>query len=105
MHSDGFAELQVGFSLLALRRGLSAMRPQARRAVTGVLNAVASDFRARLGTGTGSESPAMLRACIEKAIGELAAFPGDDTRHALAALVVLRLTLYPIGKESQEVSP
>ncbi|MGO4808147.1 FUSC family protein [Cupriavidus sp. 2MCAB6] len=105
MPSDGFAELQIGFSLLALRRGLSAMRPQARRAVTGVLNAVASHFRARLGTGTGSASPATLRACIEKAIGELAAFPGDGTRHALAALVVLRLTLYPIGKESQEVSP
>ncbi|KJK25978.1 transporter [Burkholderiaceae bacterium 16] len=101
MSSDGFAELQVGFGALALQRNLPALRPAARRGVTRVLNAVALHFRARLKAGHAMAPPDALSERIDKAIREVALQSdgagtlGESARHALAALIALRVTLYP----------
>lgn len=107
MSSDGFAELQVGFGALALQRNLTLLSPAARRAVTRVLNAIAGHFRARLKAGHAMAPPAALADRIDKAILAVSAHAdgkggvgdalavGESARGAMAALIALRVALYP----------
>jgi len=92
--SDGFAELQVGFSALALHRNLPALPPAARTAVAGVLEGVAAHFRNRLHAAQ-VPAPSTLSLGIDAALAQLMAPASRQAREARAALVVLQVTLYP----------
>lgn len=94
LSSDGFAELQAGFSALALHRSLPALPPAARAAVAGVLDGMAAHFRGRLHAAH-IPAPSTLSLGIDAALAQLAAPPNRAAREARAALVVLQVTLYP----------
>jgi hypothetical protein len=110
MSSDGFAELQVGFGALVLQRNLPALGPAARRGVTRVLNAVALHFRARLKAGHAMAPPDALSERIDRAIQALAMQSdgagtlGESARNAIAALIALRVALYPAEPVAQSVA-
>jgi uncharacterized membrane protein YccC len=93
---DGFSELHVGFCALALRRTLPSMPPAARRPVRRVLALVARHYRACLRSGHAVAPSAELPGCIDAAVAQLGALPGNRDE-AIAALVVLRVTLHEPG--------
>jgi len=94
LSSDGFHELQAGFSALALQRALPLMPARARKPVRRVLGVVARHFRARLRTGHAVPAHEGLAGWIGDAIAQVAKLPGETRQEALAALVVLQVTLH-----------
>ncbi|MGO4326547.1 FUSC family protein [Cupriavidus sp. 2TAF22] len=97
--SDGFAELQAGFSALALQRDVGALQPGARRAVSRLLLAVARHYRSRVAAGHALPAPPALARRIDDAIAAIASPADAMSQEAIAALVSLRLSLFaPAGK-------
>ncbi|MFM0340411.1 FUSC family protein [Paraburkholderia fungorum] len=92
---DGFVGVQVGFDTLALQRDAADMAPPTRRAVQRVLSALAIYSRRRKSRGSPTEAPRALAARIDAACHSLAVAATPGAREAVAALVGLRLTLFP----------
>jgi hypothetical protein len=83
----------VGYCALALQRTLPAMPPAARRSVRRVLSVVARHFRSQLRVGHAEATSNLLAARIDEAVAQVGRWRDEPGREALAALVVLRVTL------------
>ena len=91
--SDGFEELRLGFSAIALQRAVATMPRHTRRPVRRVLRGVARHFRTNLRVGHIVAPPSMLTTWVEDAMTQIDHLPTKLREEAFAALVVLRATL------------
>ncbi|MDF3833343.1 FUSC family protein [Cupriavidus basilensis] len=90
---DGFTEVRVELSTLALQRELPALAPDHQRAVKRVLSGVASYYQARL-EARAEAPPQVLRERLGKAICEVASRADAASREAFAALVEMHVALF-----------
>ncbi|AZG16686.1 FUSC family protein [Cupriavidus pauculus] len=86
--SDGFSEVRVELTALALQREMPAMPDDARHAVRRVLRSIAGYYKARL-DGTADAPPPALRTRLDNARQKV------QSPVALAALVDMQVALFP----------
>ncbi|WP_353191194.1 FUSC family protein [Pandoraea pnomenusa] len=92
--SDGFTEVRVELSALALQRELPHLNPTQRDAVQAVLTDVARFYQARLDDLV-SEPDATLRDKLLGAVRSLVAHSDQASRSARASLMDIHVALYP----------
>jgi uncharacterized membrane protein YccC len=92
--SDGFTEVRVELSALALQRELPHLNPSQRSAVEAVLNDVARFYRARLDEAA-SRPDATLQDKLLGAVRSLVAHSDQASRSARASLMDIHVALFP----------
>lgn len=92
---DSFAGLQVGYYTLALQRDATRMAPSTQQALRRVLQALAIYSEHRERTGPPVEAQAALAKRIDEAYRTISSTATPNGCDAVAALVGLRLTLFP----------
>ncbi|MCY0857799.1 FUSC family protein [Cupriavidus sp. D39] len=90
---DGFTEVRVELSTLALQRELSALAPEHQHSVRRVLQGIASYYQARL-DARADTPPQVLRDRLGKAIRKVASRADHASREAFAALVEMHVALF-----------
>lgn len=93
MSSDGFSEVRVELSTLALQREMPGLAPEHQHAVGRVLQGVASYYQARL-DARANTPPQVLRERMAKAIRAVATRADQASREAFAALVEMHVALF-----------
>ncbi|KAI3605928.1 Tetrapartite efflux system, inner membrane component FusBC-like (plasmid) [Cupriavidus necator H850] len=93
MSTDGFAEVRVELSTLALQNDLASLTQNNRRAIQDVLGGIAAFYRQRLDTTVDVPS-GHLEQTIRMAARGLAAQADSVSRNACAALVELHVALF-----------
>ncbi|WP_042882972.1 FUSC family protein [Cupriavidus necator] len=86
--NDGFSEVRVELTTLALQREMSGMQPDEQHAVRRVLRSISTYYNARL-DGTLDAPPPALRKRLTNAQQKV------RSRIALAALVEMQVALFP----------
>ncbi|VVE28947.1 inner membrane efflux transporter [Pandoraea communis] len=92
--SDGFTEVRVELSALALQRELPHLNPSQREAVEAVLTDVARFYRARLDEQV-SEPGTPLHDKLLGALRSLVAHSDQASRSARASLMDIHVALFP----------
>ena len=92
--SDGFTEVRVELSALALQRELPHLNPSQREAVEAVLTDVVRFYRARLDEQV-SEPGAPLHDKLLGALRSLVAHSDQASRSARASLMDIHVALFP----------
>lgn len=92
--SDGFTEVRVELSALALQRELPHLNPSQRDAVQAVLTDVARFYQARLDDNV-SEPDTTLRDKLLGAVRSLVAHSDQASRSARASLMDIHVALFP----------
>jgi uncharacterized membrane protein YccC len=98
--TDGFTEVRVELSALALQGDLPSLSPHNQKAIGRVLLDVAEFYKKRLGASgaaPSSELQGRLRAAIRGVVSET----DGVSRNACAALVELEVALFPPNFESK----
>jgi len=91
--TDGFTEVRVELSTLALQRELPALPDSAQHAVRRVLHSVAGYYRGRLDAKVDAPPPA-LRLRLTRAMQGVADRADQASRTALLALVEMEVALF-----------
>ncbi|AJC19602.1 FUSC family protein [Pandoraea pulmonicola] len=92
--SDGFTEVRVELSALALQRELPHLNPSQRSAVEAALNDVARFYQARLDEAA-SRPDAALQDRLLGAVRSLVAHSDQASRSARASLMDIHVALFP----------
>jgi uncharacterized membrane protein YccC len=98
--TDGFTEVRVELSALALQGDLPSLSPHNQKAIGRVLLDVAEFYKKRLGASGAAPSSGLqgkLRAAIRGVVSET----DGVSRNACAALVELEVALFPPNFESK----
>ena len=93
--SDGFTEVRVELSALALQRELPHLDPWQRNAVEAVLTDVARFYQARL-DDLASQPDAALHDTLLGAVRALVAHTDQASRSARASLMDIHVALFPV---------
>jgi len=93
LSTDGFSEVRVELSTLALQREMPDLAPDHQHAVRRVLHGVASYYQARL-DARAEAPPQVLRERMGKAIRAVATRADHASREAFAALVEMHVALF-----------
>ncbi|WP_420997768.1 FUSC family protein [Cupriavidus sp. 30B13] len=111
LSTDGFSEVRVELSTLALQREMPDLAPDHQHAVRRVLHGVASYYQARL-DARADAPPQVLRERMSKAIRAVATRADHASREAFAALVEMHVALFAAAppaplpaQAAQAVSP
>lgn len=94
---DGFAEVRLGFNIVAIQRARRHLDGDGQARLNAVLAGIAALFRRRLALREAVEPDTELRERIDRALGSPGVHASTHARSILDALVGLRRVLFPFA--------